>query len=122
MRFETKEVERYSIQKGDLLICEGGDAGRCAVWCNSERLLYQNALHRVRFLNEINPFYFMYYFMYLKECKKIDEYIKGVTIKHFTKSALNIIPLFLPPLKEQNRIVYGINNTFRNMDKIMVEL
>ena len=49
MRFEDTELERYSIKKGDLLICEGGDVGRCAVWDKDFVFYYQNALHRVRF-------------------------------------------------------------------------
>ena len=49
MRFEDTEQERYSIKKGDLLICEGGDVGRCAVWDKDFVFYYQNALHRVRF-------------------------------------------------------------------------
>ena len=46
MRFEDTELERYSIKKGDLLICEGGDVGRCAVWNKDFVFYYQNALHR----------------------------------------------------------------------------
>lgn len=50
-RFEDSELERYSVRKGDLLICEGGDIGRAAIWNYDEVIQYQNALHRVR-LNE----------------------------------------------------------------------
>ena len=47
-RFEDNEIDRYSVRKGDLLVCEGGDIGRAAIWNNEETILYQNALHRIR--------------------------------------------------------------------------
>ena len=57
MRFEDTELERYSIKKGDLLICEGGDVGRCAVWNKDFVFYYQNALHRVRFYQKCIPLF-----------------------------------------------------------------
>ena len=56
MRFEENELERYRVQKYDLLICEGGDVGRSCVWTSNNTIYYQNALHRVRFYKECNPF------------------------------------------------------------------
>ena len=47
--FEKEEIDRYSVRKGDLLVCEGGDTGRSAIWEKEEPVLYQNALHRVRY-------------------------------------------------------------------------
>ena len=44
-RFEDSELERYTIRKGDLLICEGGDIGRAAIWNYDYEIQYQNALH-----------------------------------------------------------------------------
>ena len=64
MRFEPEEMDRYTITKGDLLICEGGDVGRSAIWISDNDILYQNALHRVRFWGGINPRFFMYYMMF----------------------------------------------------------
>ena len=52
-RFEDDELERYTVKYGDLLVCEGGDTGRAAIWDKQETMLYQNALHRIRLNNEI---------------------------------------------------------------------
>ena len=60
MQFEPEELDRYTVRQNDLLICEGGDVGRSCVWTDDKEILYQNALHRVRFYGECNPFYFMY--------------------------------------------------------------
>ena len=49
MRFEANEEERYGIQDGDLIVCEGGEPGRCAIWRGElPRMKIQKALHRVR--------------------------------------------------------------------------
>ena len=105
-RFEETEFERYSVKKGDLLICEGGDIGRAAIWNKEEPILYQNALHRVRFNGEVFPRFCLLYLRFLKENGVLDgRYGKGVTIKHLVKSALLSIPIPVPPLSEQQRIV-----------------
>ena len=112
MRFEDDETDRYSIKKNDLIICEGGDAGRCAVWTSDDTIMFQNALHRVRFYHGISPYYIMYVLMFLKQNGLLEEYCKGVTIKHFTKTALSSLQIPLPPIGEQYRIVSKIEEYF----------
>ena len=102
MRFEESELERYLVKKGDLLICEGGDTGRCSIWNSDETMYYQNALHRVRFKDKtILPIFCQYVMQYLKNNGEIDKYSKGQTIKHLVKSALMSIPIPVPPLPLQ---------------------
>jgi len=122
MRFEINELEHYSIHQGDLVICEGGDAGRCAVWPNSYSVLFQNAIHRVRFKENIDSYFYMYVIMYLKNKHILDNYCKGVTIKHFTKTALLSLPVPLPPINEQLRIVAKIEELFAVLDSIKESL
>jgi type I restriction enzyme S subunit len=88
MKFAPNELSRYSITKGDLLICEGGDVGRSCVWEKDEEMYYQNALHRVRFYMNINPYFYMYIMMYYANSGKLQEVCKGVTIKHLTRTTL----------------------------------
>ena len=121
MRFEPEEVDRYTVRRNDLLICEGGDVGRSCVWTNEKEILYQNALHRVRFYGECNPFYFMYYMMYYESRGIIKALCKGVTIKHLTGNVLSLIPFALPPLEEQGRIVERLNQMFALLDTILCD-
>ena len=108
-RLEESELPKYRLKPGDLLICEGGDVGRSAVWESTQEMYYQNALHRVRFYGGINP----HFFQLLLECYKgnqiLDAYSKGMTIKHLVQTALNAIVFPLPPLAEQTRIVDTVN-------------
>lgn len=106
--FSDDDIEKYRLQKGDLLICEGGDAGRTAIWESDEEMYYQNALHRVRFFGGIDPYYFRTLMEYYKLNGTIQAYCKGMTIKHLVQGSLNAMYFPLPPLEEQKRIVAKI--------------
>lgn len=108
MRFEDSEFERYTVRKNDLLICEGGDAGRCAIYDKDEPMYYQNALHRVRFFNNISTKFYLYIFQLYKANKILLEASKGVTIQHLTGASLKELCFPLPPLAEQKRIVAAV--------------
>ena len=107
-QFTEIELVKYLLQKNDLLICEGGDIGRAAIWDINETMYYQNALHRVRFYGKIFPKFFLYILSLYKALVLLDKKSKGMTIKHFTKTALNSIVIPLPPLLEQKRIIEKI--------------
>ena len=106
--FSIAEKEKYLLQKGDLLICEGGEVGRCAIWSNDKTMYYQNALHRVRFYGNISSKFIQNVIRSYKTMGIIDKNSKGMTIKHFTKTALNSLYIPLPPFQEQQRIVAQI--------------
>ena len=122
MKFEPEEIERYTIKKNDLLICEGGDVGRCCVWNKNESILYQNAIHRVRFYNSINCNFYMYFMMYLEAKGTLKRISNGVTIKHLTNTVLSNIIIPLPPLAEQERIVNAVETLFAQIDKIAEQI
>ena len=103
--FSESEREKYRLNKGDLLICEGGDVGRCSIWDSETPMWYQNALHRVRLNRNISPEFIKMIVEFYKHTGIIDRMCKGVTIKHFTQSLLYSLLLPLPPKQEQERIV-----------------
>lgn len=104
--FKDDEIDRYTVKYGDLLVCEGGDTGRAAIWDRKEHILYQNALHRLRFKEDVDARFIMYNLWHKKQIGEIDhKYSKGVTILHLVKSALLSIPILLPPLSTQLAIV-----------------
>jgi type I restriction enzyme, S subunit len=102
MKFEKHEHSRYEIKQGDLIICEGGEPGRCAIWEGDiPNMKIQKALHRVRPLPGLDNEYLYYWFLFSTRAGHIDPFFTGTTIKHLTGKALKEIPIRIPPLKYQ---------------------
>jgi type I restriction enzyme S subunit len=99
------ELEKFTVKKGDLLICEGGESGRVAIWDKDEPIGFQNALHRVRSKNEVINKYLYYYFEWLVKNQLIEHLFNGVTIKHFPQENLRSVEMSYPPIGEQHKIV-----------------
>ena len=93
MRIGLDEIEKYSIQYGDLVICEGGEPGRCAVWEEQEPIFYQKALHRVRFTDGSNPKFYMYYLWFAAQTGQLKRFFTGTGIKHLTGQSLAKVPV-----------------------------
>ena len=117
MRFQDDELKYYDLRKGDLLVCEGGDVGRCAVWQSDESYPFQNSLHRIRMF-EVMPEYIQMYIHWLGVTGELQRMCSGVTIKHFTISIVSRLPIPLPPLAEQKRIVERVDAILAECRKI----
>lgn len=105
MRFKESELERFRLKKNDLLVCEGGDPGRCALWEGEEELYYQKALNRVRVGEQLNARFLLYYMMYIGMTKEIRQYYTGgATIKHLPNAALKRVIVRYPSLRSQKKI------------------
>ncbi len=119
MKVEENEIQRYSLAKGDLVICEGGEPGRCAVWEGTDHtMLIQKALHRVRFTESYSP-YFAYYFMtYAASSGLLSPNFTGSTIKHLTGKGLGNVLFPLCTLAEQNQIVHLLDRSFNLCDEL----
>ncbi len=105
MKFEEHESDRYGVRKGDLIICEGGEPGRCAIWEDDvPNMKIQKALHRVRPLPGLTSEYLYYWFLYFGRTGQLDAYFTGTTIKHLTGKALSELPIKIPTVDEQKYI------------------
>ena len=120
MRFKESEIEKCTIRKGDLLVCEGGDIGRSAIWDKDYSICIQNHLHRLRPKGDVIPLLYLYYIMYLKLTNNLEG--KGIGLQGFSSGLLDKLEVPLPPYNEQIRIVDKIQETFNMLDSIAESL
>lgn len=105
MRFECDEQERYGLKYGDLVICEGGEPGRCAIWKDQiPNMKIQKALHRVRVHECLDTRYLYYWFLLAGKTGTLEQYFTGATIKHMPGQKLKSIIIDMPPIEVQHRI------------------
>lgn len=121
MLIRDEELERCTARRNDLLICEGGEAGRASVWDTDEEICFQNHVHRARFFAGISPYYAYRTFQRLDLSGEINEFRKGVGISNLSGKALASIPFPLPPLAEQHRIVAKVDELMALCDRLEAE-
>lgn len=116
MPFRDNELEKCTVQKGDLLVCEGGDIGRSAIWNFDNNICIQNHIHRLRPKGDLNVLFYYYVLRFLKEHNRIGG--KGIGLLGLSSNELHKIGMPLPPRKEQDRIVLKIEELFSVFDNI----
>ncbi len=114
MWFNEKEKEKYKLKNGDLIVSEGGDAGRAAIFKGELSECYvQNAVHRVRGENT----HLLYYWIFAaKSSGYIDMICNKATFMHFTVDKFKELPYVNIPKKEQEDIVCYIEGKSRTID------
>jgi type I restriction enzyme S subunit len=123
MNFEPDELERFSVRAGDVLVCEGGEPARAAVWRSKQTdMKYQKALHRVRFDGAYLPDLLVIALEHLAKSGALDELYGGSTIKHFTREAFVKLVLPVPPAAEQARIVAEVDRHLSIIREVEAEV
>ncbi len=119
-----KEQQELQLVRGDVLICEGGEPGRCAVWeSNSdERIVFQKALHRARVKDEITPEWLAFNLKNDADTLALKQLFTGTTIKHLTGKALKLYPIRTPSIEEQQEIVRLVDQYFAFADTIEAQV
>ena len=117
MLFKESELNKCQITKGDLLVCEGGDIGRAAIWDYDYDICIQNHLHRLRpKVNGLCVSFYNYVLYYLKINNMIGG--KGIGLLGLSSNALHKLHVPFPSLNEQHRIVSKIEEIFAQLDAI----
>lgn len=114
------ERNELSIRPGDVLICEGGEPGRCAIWDGrvEEQMVFQKALHRARVSEALLPEWLALNLKHDADSLTLEQLFTGTTIKHLTGKALKKYPLRVPPIEEQTEIVRRVDHLFAHADRI----
>ncbi len=116
MYFKESEIDKCTVTKGDLLVCEGGDIGRAAIWNYDYDMCIQNHIHKLRAYIKVCTEYYYYLFFLYKEAGWIGG--KGIGIQGLSSNALHNILFPLPPIKEQYRIVKKIDSLLTPLNNL----
>lgn len=125
MDFNEADRQEFELRDGDLLVCEGGEIGRCAVWHNEIQPCYfQKALHRVRCNQHIVlPDYMAWWFKYNCDHKGFAA-IEGAkaTIAHLPGAKLKVLKVTVPPIELQNQFVAFLKQTDKSKLEVQKSL
>ena len=116
MPFTDSEVDKCTVQQGDLLVCEGGDIGRAAIWESATPMRIQNHIHRLRAYVPVCTRFFYHLFYLYKGAGWIGG--KGIAIQGLSSNAIHNLLFPLPPLHEQERIVSAIDTALSVVQKL----
>jgi type I restriction enzyme S subunit len=118
MDFSPEEQQKYQLEQGDVLVCEGGEAGRSAIWeGSSEEIYYQKALHRVRPISEDQvPEFFCYFMEFAVKSGLFSSRANQSTIEHVTVEKLSGQKIPIPPKEQQERISKSLSESIQNIN------
>ena len=122
MTFDASDRLRCRLRVGDVLICEGGEVGRSAVWNHDRDIFFQKALHWVRPLEENIPRYLMYCLWAAAKLGVFEVEGNQATIVHLTGEKLREHRFPWPSLKEQEEIVELIDAVRKRISQIFISL
>ncbi len=121
MWITPSEKDRFRLRNGDILVSEGGDAGRTAVFDSDREYYFQNAINRVRpaAIGLIVPEFIYYWFTFLKAAGYVEMVCNVATIPHFTAEKVKAAPLALPPIETQQRIARFLDEKTARIDGLI---
>lgn len=117
-----KEIGKFSVNKGDLLICEGGEVGRSTLLEEMiDQCIIQNALHRVKPNTKVSIKFLKYFMQHIAVAKWFDILCNKATIAHLTGEKLGSLKLIVPPLEEQEAIANFLDRKTAQIDELIAK-
>lgn len=120
MDFDEDDQKRYALRPGDILVCEGGEIGRCAIWDSNRRCFYQKALHRLRpTTDKDDPRFFVLVMRAAVEAGTFSSQASAATIQHLPAEKLRILRYPAPPIEEQHDIIARVSSRAARLDALV---
>ncbi|KXS45005.1 MAG: type I restriction enzyme, S subunit [Methanohalophilus sp. T328-1] len=120
MWFSDNEINQYRLYANDLLVSEGGEVGRTAIWLDElDECYIQNSVHKVTLKDPHNPIYFLYQFISQGKIGYFDSIVNRVSIAHLTRERLKEVPFLVPPLQEQQAIANYLDRETSQIDNLI---
>ena len=120
-----EEYEQFTLQRGDLLVTEGGEPGRCSVWERDDLFAFQNAIHRLRTNESISVYYLKYQIEFLAKTGFLNGFFTQTSITHFNQESLRSVPISVPSLGEQEKvaeILTSLDDQIESVESKLVQL
>ena len=125
VRMKRSELKRYRVDKGDLLVCEGGEIGRSAIWnAPIPECYYQKALHRLRPKRGYSPFLMMSFLNLWASSGMLANFVTQTSIAHLPKDKLELVPLPVPTPDEQRAIATALSDAdalIESLDRLIAK-
>lgn len=115
MDIKPEEYDRYTAKQGDLLVCEGGDVGRAAIW-SGDQIGYQKALHRLRPREQANPKFMYYLLIAAKSRGAFESDDSKATISHLPADKFRQVRFSFPDFQEQGAICSHLDSAVTKLD------
>jgi type I restriction enzyme, S subunit len=119
IRMTPTDLHRYRLRTNDLLVCEGGEVGRAAIWNDPiAECYYQKALHRLRPRGAYDVRLMMYFLQLWASTRYLENFVTQTSIAHLPKDKLEVVPLPTPSTAEQRAIAEALSD----VDGLLVAL
>jgi type I restriction enzyme, S subunit len=119
------DLERFRLEKGDLLVCEGGEVGRAAIWeAPLQECYYQKALHRLRPLHGFNSQLMAAFLRRWSDCGLLSNYVTQTSIAHLPREKFLEVPMPVPPPPEQCAIatvLSDVDGLLSGLDRLIAK-
>ncbi|MDF3822437.1 restriction endonuclease subunit S [Leptospira sp. 96542] len=120
IRLSTSELQRYRLVDGDLLVCEGGEVGRSAIWRDQlEECYYQKALHRLRAKRGYSQEFMAAVLEQFARGGMLQNYVTQTSIAHLPKEKFVALPIPKPSTADEQR---GISQAVGDADALISSL
>lgn len=122
MFFNETEKELYKLREGDIVMNEGGDIGKVALWHDTGYDCYiQNSINKITSSNGVIPAFLTYYLYSVSMSGYFWSIVSQISIAHLTKEKLANTPIILPPLTEQRTIASYLDQKVGQIDALISE-